>query len=633
MAQKLLFFLFIILGTLQGEDLQALLDGYKKESELSKITKRDAAGLLELFTRDDLEKMQVHSLLDVLETVSSLYLQRGSNNLTLFSSPSDANLPLTYTRLYINNHDVTSSSFGSAFLIWGEMPIEYIDHIEIYKATSSMEFGNENAALIIRLYTKKASRENGSKLKIGIDDLGSSDANFYTAKVLDNGISYFAFANTNNIHRTSYENIYDNITYDLNSNREGYNVYGDIHYKQWRFELNLYKKRNDDFLGIGTHRTPQGGGLDSYHNYLHVTKKFDNDLTLQFSYDKSNYNRTYIDPNGIRVANAPLLNHYEINFDDDIFAAIIEKKFTTQKNSLLLGAFYKQKEFESEGIYFDTDLSYQHTNASENTLNLSSVYIEDKYNIDPNFQIIGSIKGDFFRYQKEVKSQNEILARGGFIYNRDRYKFKLFYTKGYIPLAFYQIYNPDNMPYKANPQLNTTKTDTYTASLHYINDKKEMTFEAVQVRAKELVIYDRSTINGWRNSSDTSYRTYYQINYTYHFNLYNKFSSSFAYGNNSQNSDTASAFNVILKSFNKYKQFDFYNALNYKNSYTSSDGSYIKSSFEFTSALKYHYSQNLMFGLKGENIFHDSTEQSYTGIDFNIPTIDQRFWINMEYLF
>lgn len=633
MTKKFVLFLFFIVGILKAEDLQTLLNGYKKESELSKITKRDAAGMLELFTRDDLEKMQVHSLLDVLEAVPGLYLQRGSNNLTLLSSPSKENLPLTYTRLYINDHDVTSSSFGSAFLIWGEMPIEYIDHIEIYKATSSVEFGNENAAIIIRLYTKKASRENGSKLKIGVDDLGSSDTNLYTAQVLENGVSYFAFGNINNIHRTSYENVYNNHTYDLNSNRKGYNVYGDLHYKKWRFELNFYKKNNDNFTGIGTHRTPQGGELDAYHAYLHITKKFENDLTLQLSYDKSNYNRTYIDPNGIRVANAPLLNHYEIKFNDDIFATIIEKKFTTKNNSLLFGAFYKQKEFESDGNYFDTNLSYQHTNGDANILRLSSAYIEDKYNVNPNFQIIGSIKGDFFRYKKEVKSQNEVLARGGVIYNKDKYKLKLFYTKGYIPLAFYQIYNNENMPYKANPQLDTAKTDTYTASLEYINDRNEIVFEAAQVRAKDLVVYDRTTANGWKNSSDKSYKTYYQINYTYHFDLDNKFSSSFVYGDNSENIDTASAFNVILKSFNKYKKFDFYNALNYQSSYTSSNGSYIKSSFEFTSAIKYDYNQNLMFGLKGENIFHDSAEQSYRSVGFNIPTIDQKIWVNLEYLF
>ena len=634
MFKKFFLLLLVLTSILDAEDLTSLLNGYKKEAQLSNITKRDAAGLLELFTRDDLEKMQVHTLLDVLEVIPGIYLQRGANNLTLFSSPSKSNLPLTYARIYINDHDITSSSFGSAFLIWGEMPIEYIDHIEVYKASSSMEFGNENAAVIIRLYTKKASRENGSKLKVGIDNLGSVDSSFYTAQVLDNGISYFAFANGNNIKRTSYHNTFNNQTYDYNSDRKSYNVYGDINYKRWRFELNVYNKNNDSFIGIGTHRTPNGGELKAKHAYIHITKTFQNNLKLQLSYDKSTYDRTYEDPNGIRVANAPLINHYGINFDDDIFAFILEKRFKTKNNALLFGAFYKNKAFESNGDYFDSNLSYRHTNSVSNTLSLSSVYMEDKYNITQNFQLIGSLKGDFFRYEKDVKSQNELLARGGFIYKHDKYKLKAFYTKSYIPLSFYQIYNPENMPYKANPQLDTMKTDIYTTALEYKDNKQNITFEVAQMHVKDLTVYDRTTANGWKNSSDKSFqKTTYQLDYTYHFDLNNKFSSSFVYGNNSEDADSASPFNIILKSFNKYKKFDFYNALNYKSSYTSAYGPYIESSFEFTSALKYHYNDDLMFGLKGENIFHDASREAYRGVGFTIPTVDQKIWANMEYLF
>ena len=629
------FFLLLLLtvAVLDAEDLANLLKGYQKEVRLSNITKRDGAGLLELFTRDDLERMQVHTLLDVLEVIPSIYLQRGTANLTLFASPSKSSLPLTYTRIYINDHDITSSSFGSAFLIWGEMPIEYIDHIEVYKASSSMEFGNENAAVILRLYTKKASRENGSKLKVGMDNLGSVDGSFYTASVLDNGVSYFAFANGNNIKRTTYHNTYNNHTYDYKSDRDSYNVYGDINYKNWQFELNFYNKKSDGFMGIGTHRTPTGGGLEAKHAYLHVTKTFQNNLKLQFSYDKSNYDRTYEDPNGIRVANAPLIHHYSLNFDDDILAFILEKSFKTENNALLLGAFYKNKKFESEGDYFNKDLSYRRRKNDSNALALSSAYAEDKYNLTQNLQIMASLKGDFFRYEKEVKSQDELLARGGFIYNHDKYKFKAFYTKGYIPLAFYQIYNPDNMPYKANPQLDTMKTDIYSTALEYQDEQENIIFEVFQRHTKGLIAYDRRLAEGWKNSSAKTIQTVYELSYTHHFDINNKLSSSFVYGHCSSDMVSSSPFNVIVTSFNKYKKFDFYNALNYKSSYTSIYSLYIPSSFEFTSALKYHYSKDLMLGVKGENIFHDASRQAYRGVDFSIPVVDQKFWVDLEYLF
>lgn len=633
MFKKLSLCLLLTVSILNAENLETLLDGYQKESQLSNITKRDAAGFLELFTRSDLEKMQAHSLMDVLQAIPGLYLQRGVNNLALAAIPSNSKLPLTYTRLYINDHDITSSVFGNASLIWGEMPIDYIDHIEVYESTSSLEFGGENAAVIIRLYTKKASRENGSKLRVGVDNLGSIDNSFYTAKLLDNGLSYFIFANGNNIKRTPYSHDYNNHNYSYNSNRESYNAYGDIGYKSWSFELNLYKKNSDNFMGIGTHKTPEGGGLKGKHAYLHVTKKFQNNLKLQLSYDKATYDRTYIDPNGIKVANAPILNHYTTNIIDNNYAFTIDKKFKTQNNTLLLGSFYKHKTFEADGDYSDNNLSYKYTNSGSNVLSLSSVYGENKYDITQNFQVVGSIKGDFFRYEKDVKSQNELLLRGGFIYKRDKYKFKAFYTNGYVPLAFNQIYDPDNMPYKANPQLNTMKTIIYTTALEYKDSWQDISFEIAQMRARDLIYYDKTTADGWVNSFAKYTETIYQLNYTYNFNLDNKFSSSFVYGKTNNGTVTSSPFNMFLKSFNRYRKFDFYNALNYKSSYTSIYNSHIKSSLEFTSALKYHYSKDLSFGIKGENIFHNSPSQAYRGINFTIPIVDQKFWVNMEYLF
>ena len=630
MYKKLSLFLFLTTSILNANNLKTLLDGYQQESQLSNITKRDSAGFLELFTRSDLEKMQAHSLMDVLQAIPGLYLQRAANNLASAAIPSNANLPLTYTRLYINDHDVTSSIYGNASLIWGEMPIDDIDHIEVYESTSSLEFGGENAAIIIRLYTKKASRENGSKLRVGVDDLGSVDSSFYTAKLLNNNLSYFAFANINNIKRTLYNHTYNNHNYNYNSNRESYNVYGNIGYKNWHFELNVYKKNNGDFMGIGTHKTPTGGGLHAKHAYLNITKKFQNHLKLQLSYDRVNYDRTYSDPNGIRVANAPLLNHYATNVTDNNYALSITKKFTMQNNTLLLGSFYKHKTFHADGDYTN-NLRYRHTNSGSNVLSLSSIYGENKYNVTQNFQVVGSLKEDFFRYEKEVKSDNEFLARAGFIYKYNKYKFKAFYTKGYVPLALYQVYNPDNIPYKANPQLNTMKTGIYTTAVEYKANQQDISLEIAQMRARDLIY--KTPTDEWKNSSAKYVETIYQLNYTYKFNLDNKISSSFVYGRANNGTITSSPFNALVKSFNTYKKFDFYNALNYKTAYTSRYGADMKSSVGFTSALKYHYSENLSFGIKGENIFNDGAKESYQGTNSTIAIVDQKVWANMEYLF
>lgn len=169
MKKILLLFFCLAFALYAKENISDLLALYKEESDLSNITKKEAAGLLDVYTRDDLEKMQVRTLMDVLKTLPDIYAGRNYMNLTTLTRPTMQHMPSTAVRLYINDHDMTSASAGSSFLIWGNMPVEYIDHIEVYKATSSIEFGNENAIIVIKLYTKSAGRENGGKVRLSAD--------------------------------------------------------------------------------------------------------------------------------------------------------------------------------------------------------------------------------------------------------------------------------------------------------------------------------------------------------------------------------------------------------------------------------------------------------------------------------
>ena len=66
---KYLFILAILYAsTVCASEIDALLEKYKSESELSKKTKNENAGHLIVFTRDDLERMQVETLKDVLKS-------------------------------------------------------------------------------------------------------------------------------------------------------------------------------------------------------------------------------------------------------------------------------------------------------------------------------------------------------------------------------------------------------------------------------------------------------------------------------------------------------------------------------------------------------------------------------------
>ena len=617
-----------------SQDLDMLLDAYAQDSDLSKITKKDSAGLLQIFTRDDIEAMQASNLQDILDSLPGIYLLKSGSNITSVSASSVTQSGGTNTRLYINDHDMSSSAFGTAFLIWGEMPIEYIDHIEVYRATSSMEFGNETAILIIRLYTKTAARDSGTKMRLVADSLGGYNTNIYTADILENGLSYFAYTNASSLKHKTYHNSYQGVEYDLKSDIGSYNFFANLEYEEWKLDLGAYKKENDNFLGLSTskHITPTDGKLQAQQLYAHLSKKFENGVKLQLSYDNLIYDRDYVDPNGIRVANAPTLNNYNIKFTDNIFSTILEKTFQTDSNHLLLGTFYKYKGFTNDGDYSDTNNSYVHQNSFTNSLNFYSLYIEDSYNLGNYMQIIGSVKYDILRYAKDIKDQNEFLGRIGIINTFSGFKTKLFYTRGYIPLSFYQIYNPENMPYKSNPNLDAPKTDTYTASISYAKEHYKTSFEIAHIVFNNYIFYNYLSPNGWINIDDSASLSSFLFDFTYIFDKENTIKTNFSYGANSENVEDTPNFEFRLTGFNTYQKFTFFNALTYRTSYTYKNIN-IGDTYDLTSAIKWHYTQDFSIGIRGENILNMGFEEAYKNLSYSIPVREQKFLINVEYQF
>jgi iron complex outermembrane receptor protein len=625
----LLLFSIFFFDNLSAENLNTLLHQYAANSDLSKITKKESAGFLEVYTRRDLERMQVQTLQDILKIIPGFTLNRTSNNLIGLSRPTTPNIDSTAVRLYINDHDMSSSAFGSASLIWGELPLEYIDHIEVYKGTSSIEFGNECATFTIKLYTKTAQREVGKKLRLSADSKQSANLDGYIASTLDD-FSYFAYVNLHNINRTRYTNYYNGNTYDFKSDHEGTNFYVNLNYKNTTIELGSYTKRADSFLGIGTHRTPTGGELDAYQHYIHLTHKFESGVKLQLSYDMLSYKRTYQDPNDINVANLPALNYYLIKFDDTIAAVMAEQRFSFAKHSLLLGAFIKQKRFQEYGEFIGT--SVNHPNSFNNTLLLSSAYVEYTYDYDENTRFIASLKDDYFRYDKNIDTNNELIIRCGMIKNIDKLQLKTFFTKSYIPTPFYKLYNPENIPYKANPHLKNTNSSILSATLRYKTQKQTFEFLIAAHKMDNYILYNRTTSYGYFNSNKILKYNYYEFNYSYFFDIDNKLLLTFYTGKNSKNGIFSPRYNSIVRLFNRYKKFDIYNEFIYKSAYDNANVT-MDASLDFNTAVKYHTSQDLSWGLRAENILNDGDENAYRGYNTAIPVNDREIWLTMEYLF
>jgi len=633
-----------ILAKEQQENLSNLLELYKKESDLSNITKRESAGFLDLYTRQDLEQMQANTLLDVLKSIPGVFASRSKKNTTRMTKASSGTMPLTAARLYINNHDMSSSTYGSAFMIWGEMPISYIDHIEVYRATSSIEFGNESATLIVRLYTKDATRENGGKIQAITDNYGSYNLNTYYAETLSNNLSYFTYLQGNSIKRKEYHNTYNNKEYDYKSDREEYNFYTHLTYKKWQVELGSYYKKVDDFIGIGKYQTPEDGSQKSQHSYMHITKDFDRNWRIQLSADDIVYDRNFYDENGI-VINDPnrppnkTIQEYTTNFHDTILSAIVEKKIKLGNHKLFMGGFYKYKAFKEDGEFSDYITNYIVKDNYSNSLHLFSLYCEDTYSFDPDTTLMLSLKGDYYKYDTVIKSQENYILRTGIIKNFSNFQAKLFYTDSYIMLAPFQLYS-NSIPLKTNNDLHSPLVQIYTGSIKYELKANSIEFIALHSETEDPIDY---TQTGYKNIDKKVTFNTYQIRYNYKYDLKNHLTFDIYYGDNSTDVDASPNFGINLRFFNSYQKFDFYNEFIYKEAYenfskftSSSTPISIEASLDWTSTIKYHYSKDLAFGLRGENILNDSYRAIYHTKYMQsdaIQTVDRKVLVNMEYTF
>ena len=611
-----LFLLFVPL-VLWASNLDLLLQKYRKLHELSKITKRDSAGFVYVYTREDLERMQAYTLADIMRTVPGLNYTLTPNYLHLFSPLSLSYAPPTIARLYINNHDVTSASFGSALLIWGEMPTEYIDHIEVYKDASSIEFGDEPAIIIIKVYTKLPLRELGNKLRLVADHRSSKGMDLYTAQLFD-ASSLFGYVHGYNLHAKKYR--HNGYTYSRD--KKDFLAFIQYNTPSATFEVAHYSLIKDPFMGYGFSTMPRDGGLHAYHNYITYTTKPKEGAIWTLALDTLRYAR-YYQEDGIGIPTSHGSVHsYRITYDDTIATIKYQKHITRGKNTLLIGGFYKYKGYRSHGTYDSTQ------SKAHNAYNLFSLYVEDSYHLDPATLFILSCKGDYYSFMHTVDDHKESIIRLGIIKNIGSWQVKGFYTKTYIPVQPFRLYSRDNFPRRTNPHLTFPSTQLFSIEAKFTTNSHTLQIKSGIRQIENTIRYDRR--RGYYNQTDTLYAHFIEANYAY-TKEHNKIMIDIAKGDNSQKTLSPNL-QIALRTFYDYKKWNIYNELLYNKNYTYFSIP-VKRALDYTVGVQYHYTHDLTVGIQAQNLFNEGYAQAYRTLKGAVPVRDRRYILNVEYTF
>ena len=621
-----MFFLIFISSSF-AYDMPTLIEDYKQSSELSLKTKNENAGNLVIYTRDDLERMQALTLKDLLKTLryfsysESKLAQGDMLNLDSFSNQSKG------IRLYLNEHELLSPLKGSGFANFGDMELEFIDHVEIYTGFPSFEFGIAPATVVIRLYTKSAKHDEGGKVKLLGGTYGSHLASGYYTDAFDD-FSYFAYVGQYNNDRKAYDNEDSNLNRDQLRNR----FYGSLSTQNHTLEVHAVKTDDDAFMGE-FEDTRNFNVLDNsletdYISLSSYSQFMDKSLELKLLYTSQNSELN--EDLQLKNSTANSISSYDMT-EEESFTAVLEKKWQLNNHELSLGMQYRYKHFDIEDVSF-AGVSTPFTQTFDNE-QIYSVYLQDLYALNEHHSLVFSVMGQSYKRGGNVDEPNTSQLRLGYIYTGESMSAKTTLSSQEFAVEPYMVIDSRD----GNANLKSEGYQSLAQEFIYASNATINNFIFSFARLSDYPLLIERASSGtprWENSDKDLdiFTSSYEFTYLYSRKDKLEFSLNYAYSDSVYSQDKAKSLSSLIRSLNSFGKFDIFNEL------WAVDPAFNSSiSLDYSAGVIYHVTQDFSLQAKGENILDRAQERDYYDINnnkfFSMSVIDQKAWFGLEYLF
>ena len=353
------------------------------KDDLSKKTKMENGGISYIYTREDLRRMQAHTLNDILK---STYPFGYNENRFGLPDPkyNGSFLPFSSSniRVYIDDQEMTNGLYGSGIIIYGDMDIDFVDHIEVYSGNPTFEYSTEPAFTIIKLYSKVAQKDEGNKISFAVGSRGTTYAYGYTTKELDNGWSYFTYASRFDKHREKYENEQANLSRDSDTKH----FFGSIYNDNNKILIDAILQDRDTFISNSIFATPKISNANIKYFHLGYNSKYDN-----FSYilaaDQYGGDSDFVDNNILYIKNLNTTKSLSIpydgsvDFDSQSYTAGIKYCINKASNKFLTGIKYRYKHFNFNDLSLNDKQQPKNKHTSQS---ISTIFMEDSFSLDTN---------------------------------------------------------------------------------------------------------------------------------------------------------------------------------------------------------------------------------------------------------
>lgn len=629
MPLRLLFLIAILAPILAAEDMETMLKEYAQKSDLSEETKKENIGQLILYTRSDLDRMQARNLKDVIKQYSFFgYTENRYANTDLFSTglmPSNSSL----ITVYIDNQEVASGLQGSGYSFLGNIELDFVDHIEIYKTEPSYSFTAEPSFLVLRLYSKSAERDEGGALSLRYGSRGTNLETLSYAKKLES-FSYYAYGSHVQENRDSVDG---NLGTELRQDKKDIHLFATLQDETNSLQIHYLNREQDAFAGVSPTLTPLSNDIES--DYLHIgyEKAFSDDLSLTLTYDRRETTFDHLDMfplTGLPMVSSTSAYALQNQVYDQVITAKIEHHFRYDDHDIVSGLKYRDNQFGIDGSIGEIALPQNPYDEQQ----ILTFFIEDEYDISEDILMTMGIKYASFHNNGDMTDKQNFAGHLGLLYAMPIGTSKIFINYDVIPVAPWIRINP----LFDSGDLEDQKMFSATYAFSQERDSYENALILRYLRIKDFT-YMRPD-NRVESFQDTQKGYVVNLYSKYRFDADHELQSGIDYNylDDSMIGDHP-VLNGYLRLLDTWGKIRLFNELFMRDNFT--DG-HKDLSLDYSAGVQYQASETLSFSFKGENIFNDS--RLNTSVYGNDPltnkreitpyqTIQQTFLVQVKYLF
>jgi len=620
MIQKSLAFLYLLSSAMiYANNIDSILQEYNRKNALSQKTIEENKGHLVLFSREKLEKMHAKTLKDVFKTTPIVYYHENRYGLTdPLTSGALEPYRSNFIRLYVDGVEITAGWMGSGVVLYGDVNIDFVDHIEFYYMIPSFETSVEPAYLTVFLYSKDPERDSGGKLNLIQGSRGYNSQSISYGEEKEDFSYMVNFSHTN----AKREKIDNDTPQPLSRDFERIQLFSYIKSEDQVFHLQVLKKETDSLAGLSFDATPLVSNIDYLNIHMDYGIDFNDHWRAQFAYD---WLKTDISAED----DSPLV------FVGSLFAA--NTFYATAKNSTCTAELtYKEKIGDNritagiKGRIKELDEGFDEAPLTFSRESVASLFFQDQYVLSEQQQLtLGAAYNKIYR-NGGIEDDSLLQLRLGYIYSSENWTYKTYlYRLMFSFDPFNRYINLSNFQ-EIEPQI----TVGVTQELSYIGKKQRIRLFLHVMQDEDSLLQNRTSGSG----GDTKYFTTL-FNYDYNFNMDNKVNLQLYYAHykdiftEPKLEDISGYFSLA----NSYEDLDFYNGVVWHRN--SVDW---KNYFDLTSSISWNVNEACTVTLKGQNILDKAKKSNMIRIDpmtgtmlnpLKISPIDRRITLELEYLF